>query len=415
MTRNVSVLGLGVCITLLFAAGASSCSSDPAEIVEAPASDAGFDASGGRPQDAAGGAPSDAAIPDANADGSTSDAGVAAVRLGVVPIARNDPSSSAAEETVANLEVLSAGSRAVSVLRRWDALYTTAEQATPKAWTLLGELAQLYRGRDGTLLLCLGIVDRTLDARPEGLVGEPWNGAQTLAAGETLLDEVFDTYGSELAYLSLGHEVDRYLGAAPTSERAELTELLVHLLGYAHDHPARPEATQLGVTFTLQALREGMEQPELLAASDAVITTYFPATEDFQARPASVVTQDLDALNQRLSADIQPAPPVVLQAVGYPSSELVGSSEANQRTFFANLFQVLAARRARYPFVSIHGLNDTTAEQCSHDALGLGVQGSAVEGAVLEYRCSLGLRDGDTAPKAAWAEVVGGLATFASP
>src|SRR5262245_21476344 len=62
----------------------------------------------------------DGSKPDAG-DGSIVDAPLAPVRVGIVPIVRaQDGGTSATDETLAHLEVLAAGSRGVSLVRRWD-------------------------------------------------------------------------------------------------------------------------------------------------------------------------------------------------------------------------------------------------------------------------------------------------------
>ena len=301
MTRYVSVVAIVL---------AGACSSDPAEVVDSPVSDAGLDASGGRPSDAS--MPmTDAGPQDASTDGEPVDAGVAPVLLGVVPIPTpagadggGEPADNPAEVTIANLEVLSAGSRAVSEQARWDALFDTAEQPNDSRWLGLREQAALYQDLGRSLLLCVSLVDRAIDARPADLSGLAWNDAATRVAAERVIDEAFETYEQELAFLTLGNEVDRYLASVEPADRDGLTELLRHLLDYAREHPDRPPETRVGVTFTLQSLREdaSVQQQLLLDNSDVAVATYFPADADFQARPASVVTQDLDAPDPALES-----------------------------------------------------------------------------------------------------------------
>jgi len=382
--------------------------------------------SGGSAGTAGTGGSEDSGVSDAPADalgdGIAPDASVAPVRLGVVPTPMSlDGGITPLDEKLAHLEVISLGSRGVSLIRRWDALYDNPVTPAAGAWKDLGNLSQLYRDADRRLLVCLALVDRTLDARPSGLGG--WNEASTLAAVDALVDKTYATFGDELYALSFGNEVDRWLAKANKTDRAAGVALLEHAVDYAEKHPSRPAGSVVGVGFGLDAVvaQSLPEIQQLLDASSAVVVSYSPLDASFQARSPSAAASDLDALGQALAEAVPDAGdageagtprPVLLQEIAYPSSPDAKSSEDQQRAFYDNLFQALSTRRERFPFVVVRGLYDAPPAECAADAVALGV---GTNPTAVAARCSLGLRTSDGTPKAALSSVVSALATFAGP
>ncbi len=371
---------------------------------EGGAGSGGFDA----PYDG----PGHDAPPGDGPDSGAEDAPAAPVALGIVPVPRaGDASPTPLDEATASLEVLSAGARGVSLVRRWDALYADTGAPDAAAWSRLGVDAVQYRDAGRSLLLCFAVVDRSLDARPAQLAGD-WDAPEVLDAMDAAIDDVFATFGPELAYLSFGYELDRRLAESPVADGKGLVALVMHALEHARSHPNRPAGTRVGVTATADAL--GAPSPELsklVVASDAVIATYVPVSATFQARLPASAADDLDALAAAVAGD-GGARSVVLQEVGYPSAAKAGSSPEQQDAFYVALFQALSSRRDRFPFVSVRGLHDAWPGACAADAEAVGAPANAKAEALY---CSLGLKEGDGNPKPAWETMKNALATFADP
>jgi hypothetical protein len=338
------------------------------------------------------------------------------VRIGLTPVpaVTSDAGATQADETQAHAEVVSAGARAVTLLRAWSDLFTTGTGVGPnaEAFSRLRLVESYYRDAGAKVLLCLGIVDRQRTTRPSGLGGS-WQSADVLRAVDQLIDQAFVAAGEELAYLAFGVDLDRYLVSLPSLERDAFQKFLIHALDYASHHPSRPPGTRIGVTLSSDALvaRSAPELLALTAASDVTIATYYPLESNFVARAPSMVAADLDALSASLLGDAGPRP-VILQEVGYPSSEQAGGSLEKQRVFFDTLFEALDVRRDRFPFVSVHALNDERAPRCEAEAA---AYGAPSDPRAVAFRCSLGVRGADTAPKPAWTSVLDGLATFRAP
>ncbi len=339
---------------------------------------------------------------------------LSSVRVGLVPVPKSsgDAGPTPVDQTDAVLDVLAAGSRGVSFVRRWDSLFVDGTQPRAAVWNQFASLAPVFRDQERSILFALGVVDRTADARP-GAVDGVWDANVTETAMQALVDKTYGTFGSELAYLSVGTEIDRYLDTLTDSERGAFVAFVNRTLDYARNHPNRPMGTQVGVTVTVASIVQKTipEVLELIDASDIAIATYYPLEESFEARHPSGAANDLDELAVALSDDAGTRT-VVLQEVGYPSAAETGSSEDQQRVFFDGLFQALLARREQFPFVSINGLHDAHPEVCGGEASALGAPGDPL---AIAARCSFGVRHADGGRKTAWSVVLDGMATFAVP
>lgn len=390
----------------------ASCNGSDAEVVSKPAKDAGIDAA--LPVDASDdGSSSDSGL-DASND-AESDAPIAPLRVGVEPEPRagDDPLVGL---RVAQLESLSAGSRAVSVDVRWDELVNDELELKSDALDALASRILLIRGAGARLSLCLALVERAVDARPSN--GLAWNSSALRTAARQVIDAVLDLTGDELHYLSLGLEADRYFRDLPQFLRSGFVDAMQGALEYARAHPALPPKARVGIGLTREGWK-GAASPftAWIQSSDALVVSYVPLDGNLLAESPSLVVANLDGLYNNLVEIVEDGPvvPIVLHRVGYPSSPEVSSSEEQQRAFYAALFLALQGRRARFPFVNVYGLNDPSPRRCADFRLTLG--GDALthpERAEAAY-CSLGLHSREGVAKPAWADVLAGMATFASP
>ncbi len=407
---------LAASVAVVLALG-SACSDGGNPEVQKPNGDAGGSGGGG----GVGGKPDSGGEdgpPDAGSDADATDAPPSPLRLGIIPVppSKGDAGPSAADDKLAELDVLALGSRGVSHVVRWDALFSSPSVPSPTAWQKLQGSAQLYQSSARAFLLSVALVDRTLDARPSGSPAG-WNSVATRTALDALIDKVFDSFGDELYALSFGNDLDRYLAGQSATTADDLTALVEHGLDYAKQHPSRPAALLVGATFSSDALAKGptASMAKILMKSDVVVANYYALDEQFQARPTTQVAQDLDALSSGGTADAGEAGaarPVLLQEVGYPSAAENGSSPEQQRAFYQGLFQALTTRRERFPFVSVNGLHDPPPARCATEAAAFG---AAANGAAVAARCSLGLRAADQTAKPALSSVLEALAAFANP
>jgi hypothetical protein len=353
--------------------------------------------------------------PDAAPDADPVDAGVSAVELGVTPIvpsADAGADASTSDQTLVELSMLAAGARARALVVRFDALVDDAGAPSDAAFANLGQTAALYRARGRSVLFTIAPVDRELDARPTTLQAS-WSSAALRSSVEAVIDRSYDTFGPELAYLSFGTDVDRFLAQANSTDRSACAAFMRQTVSYAKAHPKRLATTQIGVTFSMPGL-SGTRLPEadaLLHASDAAVVTNYPLDASFHALSVSAAAAQLTTVADAV-ANATPGLPIVVQELGYPSATFVGSSAALQREFYQAAFSVLSAQRDHFPFVNLYASADADNGECERQAATFGAAGDPF---LIAARCSLGLKDSSGAAKLAWATVLAGLSSFRDP
>jgi hypothetical protein len=308
-------------------------------------------------------------------------------------------------------------------------LLDTSGNPNDSAFSGLAEAAALARAHGCALLFSIAVVDRIEDARPVGLRGS-WSSPELRARIRALIDRVYLTFGSELAYLSFGTDVDRFLSLASDTDRLTAAAFLYQALSYAKAHAQRLPSTAVGVTFSAAGVIAGLapESLALLNASDAAIVTDYAIDSSFQAKSVEAALGDLATLDSTLKDS-----PIVLQELAYPSSELVQSSPDQQKEFYDHVFALLAARRQRFPFVDLYALTDsddidaqTRAQSFGMIAAASGDSGAGALAAATAAFGSLGLiarapsapsalNTNDAVPKPAWTSALLALSAFKSP
>ena len=88
----------------------------------------------------------------------------------------------------------------------------------------------------------------------------------------------------------------------------------------------------------------------------------------------------------------------MLQEVGYPSADLLNSSEAEQAQFVHSVFSAWKSAGSAIPFLDFFLLHDLTDDFCSGLESYYGLQHPNFHA----YLCTLGLRQSDGTPKLAW-------------
>jgi hypothetical protein len=399
--KLLPIIGLVAC-----AFGACDGNGNP-EVQHPGGGGMGSQSSGGAGQGGSGGSADGSAGVDG--DAGMPDAPIAPVLLGVLPVPLEDTTASRAEAT---LDIVSMGSRAVTLELRWDELFSGPTTPVNGVWLSLSSTSAFHASTGRRLLVCLTLVDRTEPARPAGLTGK-WDSAGTQLALDALIDKAYATFGDELYVLTFGNEDDRFLAAATSGERTELVNLVEHGIDYAKSHPQRPVNSFVAVTFASDAVADdapaGVSQ--LMEASDVLVFAHEAVDASYMAKTPGSVASELDSLAAVGRADAG-GKPLVLQRVAYPSGTENGSSFDQQNEFYQAFFDALLKRRDRFPFVVIDGLYDENDEDCAtHAALVDAVGNPKAE----SMYCSFGLRETSGTPKPSFATVINGLATFSSP
>ena len=365
----------------------------------------------------AGGEPSGGVGSLAGAGGEAGDRGyqseggaLGTLELGVWPTFASDPQQSLDVQAVrASVSALSIGAATLPIAERWNQLSGATGSPRLATWNRLDAMTKPFRDRGDNLALCINVVDREQPAWP---FASDLEGTEATSAIERTIDEVYARYSSNLTHLCFGYELDRYLAVASSEDAARLRAFMQHAVDYASRHPLRATKTLIGSAVTLQALLgPASELPDLLLG-DEVVAVYDPLDADVSLKPPASVVDDLSAALENLKAT-GVRRQLTLFEVGYPSSADVGSSRAEQKAFYEELFGLLDGRRDDFGFIGVYGLGDRAAADCEAEALAFSAASDPEQlAARASARCSMGLRA--DAEKPAWQDVAAALSRYAA-
>jgi len=347
-----------------------------------------------------------------------------AIDIGVWPTFTADPNESGDVQAVlAAVSALSIGATTLPLEQRWDELSGATGSPRAVTWNRMDAMTQPYRDGDGSVALCIGIVDRQLPAWPDGL---DLTTDAASSAIERTIDEVYARYGQHLSHLCFGYELDRYLAAATSASQKHLLAFFAHAVEYASHHPLRCGAgddrctakTAIGTAVTLSSLSgaSGALLDQLLLG-DEVVAVYDPLDAKSALKPPESVADEVTLALSALATAPGATLPLTLFEVGYPSGSDVGSSAKAQRKYYDTLFDLLDTKRHDVSFVGAFGLGDRAAADCEAEAASFGGTTSAQAERAL-VRCSMGLRaetaddPGGATDKLAWAAVVAAVSRY---
>jgi len=259
---------------------------------------------------------------------------------------------------------------------------------------VLDEIKDTFNfARDRGLVVLLGIqvINTSAKETPPDLAGAPFDSPQMKRRFHALIDALRPHVNKQLTYLSIGNEVDEYLGAH-AGEWGSYKNFYQDAVAYVHS--VLP-GVKVGVTTTFEGAKGGQASrvADLNANSDVFIMTYYPLGANFVVRGANAPVADFPQMVQ-----LAKARPVVLQEVGYPAAGQLSSSEQAQADFVKTVFAAWKAAGGSIPFLNFFMLHDFPPKMCDDLARYYGVGGANFKA----YLCSLGLRQVNGTPRAAW-------------
>jgi len=359
-----------------------------------------------------GGADGGSAFYDAGSDASdgespsppdAGDAGPQAVLVGIKPTPKTngDGTPSAGEILEARLTTLAAGVRVAVIRVPWSTLAAGGEA------DVAAEVA-FYTQHKRTIIVNLAVVDRRADARPEELTMLAWDAPEVFAAADATLDSLLQKIGPDLSGLTFGRDIDVFIEAHP-DQRAAIEAFTSHVSAFAKTHASAPPELKVAAAVSFEGLvtSPSPSLEVLLSSSDIAAISYIPGLAEGGVAPASEVATQLDHVIAAAAGK-----PILLQAVGYPSDPLAGSSLEKQSLFFETFWGALGPRRAFFPWVNVAELHDLGPAACDAHAAS---QGEPKDSKHAAFFCSLGLFTSAGEQKPAWSSVLEAAATFASP
>jgi hypothetical protein len=298
--------------------------------------------------------------------------------------------------------VYGAGARGTVEAPTWSSL-----EPSPGQYSLqnLQNDLNFEAGKGLQTYLGIQVINTVPKEVPPDLISVSWDDPLMKSRFHALLDAIKPLLTSQVAYISVGNEVDVYMNAHPT-EWAAYQNFYQDALAYIHQ---TMPGIRVGVTTTFSGASAGAQAnvTALNSVSDIWIFTYYPLGLGFVPNsPQSPLTDFPVMLTLAGTKD------VVLQEVGYPSSTAISSSEGNQATFVTQFFQAWQNSGQRIPFLSFFLLHDLTPTICAQANTYYQLP---PDPAFQAYLCSLGLRHDDDTLKPAWSAFVSAAAAHGFP
>jgi len=313
--------------------------------------------------------------------------------LGITANARPVPPPTQQDALDAANLVASVGARGAVLAFAWNELETAP--GTFSLSTFQNSVA-FSSSRGLAIYVGIQVINTVAKETPSDLLVVAWDDPQMESRFHALVDAMRPTLTSHVRYLSIGNEVDVYLDANP-AEWAAYQKFYENAVAYVHQ---TLPGIQVGVTTTFT----GVSGParanaiQLNNMSDVWIFTYYPLGPGFVPYGPGAPLVDFPTM-----LALAGNRPVILQEVGYPTSSVLSSSEADQSAYVTNVFQAWRSGSQQIPFLNYFALHDFTPSFCSTLAQ---FYGDPNDPAFAAYLCSLGLRYDDGTPKAAWQNLV---------
>ncbi len=286
--------------------------------------------------------------------------------------------------------VLAAGGRGQGVDLHWPEL-----EPSPGVYDFTTANKIITDENEGPFRIhvALDVINTTVREVPSDLVTTPFDDPQQMLPRFTnMLTALLNQYGTKIDSITIGNEVDVYLGANPTQWQAYATfygeaSALIH---------SQFPSIRVGVTSTFGGATDATNGPLIAAlnsVSDMFMMNYYPLNADFTPRDPSVVTADFAKI-----LAVSQGKPILLQEVGYPTSTALGSSEQMQAQFVNNVFSEWMKAGNKIEYLSFFLLHDDTPANCAQIA----AQFQQANPNFVLFFCSLGLRNSDGTDKLAW-------------
>lgn len=278
-------------------------------------------------------------------------------------------------------------------LHGWSAL--EPEKDNYKVDDLLN--GQDYGAKQMGLIPFIGIntINTTKRDLPEYLGNIDWTDPELVIRFEKLLDKIQEKFPDGIPVLTIGNEVDIYFNDHPD----EVDPYLIFYKKASAAAQLRFPNAILGITVTYEGLAKGRADiiKKMITASDMASFTYYPLL-NLKPEPLKDIPQHLDMIVRAAQNK-----DIYLQEIGFPSSEILGSSETMQADFYSRVIPEIESR-PQIKAASIFIMHDLDPKICKGMVSSFGVDDAGAENVkkFSSFLCSLGVRRLNGTTKPAW-------------
>jgi hypothetical protein len=318
-----------------------------------------------------------------------------AAQWGVLPLPKNALQARPEDMAEAIAKVQAIGANLYVNISGWHDLEPEKE-----VYDLLNRLGGFsYGAQQGmTPYFGVSVINTVKRDMPDDLLNTEWTNPVLLQRFSALMEAASKKLPAQIPYFIIGNEVDVYFEKHPD----EMDAYLTFYEGAKRIVQSYYPSARIGMSVTFEGIQNKTRETiisRIIQSSDAAFFTFYPVY-GLPLMPVSDTPALLDTL-----IDASQNKEVILQEVGYPSTEKAGSSEARQAEFFQTIIPAINAR-PRITVASIFLLHDLEPKLC--DML-TGYYGFSNDSLIHDFLCTLGVHDFQGNPKPAWNAIVHAL------
>jgi hypothetical protein len=289
-------------------------------------------------------------------------------------------------------QVLALGASMVTIDTTWASLEPQAKVYNFTDITRQINWAKTYNTK---VLLIIRTVDTLALSSPPDLQGKAINDATVIARFKTLLTKLAPVLAGRANFIELANEVDPYFQAHPDAI-APFKQFFN--AGYSTIKALSPSSSvSLGFSYASTRM-DNSAFLQLGALGDHVAFSYYPVGGDYRPMDLALIKMDFDDMLTAAGSR-----KLVLTEVGYPSSDLLGSSQQAQNDFVVALYQSIKNAGERLAGVNLFLMNDIAPAQCAGTSA---YYGESETSPFVAFLSTLGFNDLTGNPKASWGTFV---------
>ena len=245
-------------------------------------------------------------------------------------------------------QAMALGAREVSVSLDWEALEPTSGSYDD---TLPDIIDTFYPLQSGDTTLVLRPLDTAGARLPTDLAGRPFDDPVVISAFEDFLTHLHGRLGNlnasgKLKWIHVGNEINAPLG----NDATQWSQWEIFFTA-AKARIQSLWGTSVVVSSVIQfeALNDANIRARYLSflpRLDASALTYYPLEADFTVKSTSTVAIDFNIMVNTISSKT-----ILMQECGFPSSNIINSSETRQAEFISAVFAAWDTHRDRIQLI----------------------------------------------------------------